>query len=117
MKKPLSILPKISGLINCPSEVCSEYKTSVGERGGQGIPLREALSMFETGLVKPLVEVGDIGTLLSSPESDDDLERRPVVLRRCGVAPVHISCVVTGDKLNLVAWPSNELNDSAVLRM
>jgi hypothetical protein len=97
MKKPLSILPKISGFITCPSEVCSEYKTSVGKRGGQGAPPRE-LSMFETGLVNPLVEVGDIGTPLTSPEPDGLLERRSVVRRRCGVAPVYKSRVVIGDE-------------------
>jgi len=54
--------------------------------------------MFETGLAKPLVEVGDIGTPLTSPEPDGDLERRSVVRRRCGVAPVYKSRVVIGDE-------------------
>jgi hypothetical protein len=97
MKKPLSILPKISGLISCPSEVCKEWWTSVPKRGGQGVPLREP-SIFEIGLVKPLVEVGDIGTPLTSPEPVGDLERRSVVRRRCGCAPEYKSRVVIGEE-------------------
>jgi len=54
--------------------------------------------MFDIGLVKPLVEVGDIGTPLTSPDPDGDLERRSVVRRRCGVAPVYKSRVVIGDE-------------------
>jgi hypothetical protein len=73
------------------------YNTSVGKRGGEGVPPRE-LSMFETGLAKPLVETGDIGTPLTSPEPEGDLERRSVVRRRSGVAPVYKSRVVIGDE-------------------
>jgi hypothetical protein len=73
------------------------YNTSVGKRGGEGVPPRE-LSIFETGLVKPLVEAGDIGTPLTSPEPDGDLERRSVVRRRWGVAPVYKSRVVIGEE-------------------
>jgi hypothetical protein len=73
------------------------YNTSVEKRGGEGVPPRE-LSMFETGLVKPLVEAGDIGTPLTSPEPDGDLERRSVVRRRWGVAPVYKSRVVIGEE-------------------
>jgi hypothetical protein len=69
----------------------------VGNSGGQGVPPRE-LSILETGLVKPLVDVGDIGTPLTSPDPDGDLERRSVVRRRCGVAPVYKSRVVIGEE-------------------
>ena len=67
------------------------------KRGGQGVPLREP-SIFEIGLVKPLVEVGDIGTPLTSPEPVGDLERRSVVRRRCGCAPEYKSRVVIGEE-------------------
>jgi len=69
----------------------------VGKRGGQGVPPRE-LSIFETGLVKPLVDVGDMGTPLVNPEPDGDLERRSVVRRRCGCAPEYKSRVVIGEE-------------------
>jgi hypothetical protein len=85
------------------------------KKGGQGVLLKEPC-MDESGLVKPLVEDGNIGMLLSSSESDNNLERRLVVLRRCGIA-VYISRVAIGDKLDLVPWSSNELNDSAVPRV
>lgn len=68
----------------------------MGNSGGPGVPPRE-LSILETGLVKPLVDDGDIGTPLTSPDPDGDLERRSVVRRRCGVAPVYKSRVVIGE--------------------
>jgi hypothetical protein len=46
--------------------------------------------------VKPLVEIGDIGTPLVNPEPDGDLERRSAVRRRCGCAPEYKSRVVIG---------------------
>lgn len=69
----------------------------MGSSGGQGVPPRE-LSILETGLVKPLVGDGDIGTPLTSPDPDGDLERRSVVRRRWGVAPAYKSRVVIGEE-------------------
>lgn len=94
MKKPLSILPKISGLVICPSDVWREYKTSVGPSGGHGAPPREP-SMLEMGLVKPLVEVGDSGTPLTPCGSDGDLSRSDG-RRRWGCAPAYRSRVFIG---------------------
>lgn len=54
--------------------------------------------MLEVGLVKPPVEVGDIGTPLTSPAPEGDLERRSVARRRCGCAPEYKSRVVIGDE-------------------
>lgn len=89
MKKPLSILPKISGLMICPSEVWREYETSVGPSGGHGAPPRE-LSMLDMGLVKPLVEDGDNGTPLTLCGRDGDL-RISDGRRRWGVDPAYSS--------------------------
>jgi len=73
MKNPLSILPNISGLIICPSELWSWYITSVGCSGGLAVSPREF--SIVVGLVKPPLEDGDSGTPLTVPDTDGDLER------------------------------------------
>jgi hypothetical protein len=80
MKKPLSILPNISGRMICPSDVCSWCITSVGWSGGLDVFPTE-LSML-LGLVNPPLDDGDSGTPLMVPEVDGDLESSSEVLRR-----------------------------------
>ena len=94
MKNPLSILPKISGVMICPSAACEVRMTSVGFRGGVSGPPSCEPSIF-AGLANPLLD-GDNGTPLTVPEVDGDLEI-PSALRKCGVALAYKSRVLIGD--------------------